>query len=771
MVKVVRRSLMSTFIAFFILGAILQIPSLRESVRQYLIETVKNNSDYTVDIESIRLYPSFKISAHCVSLKKKESTLIKSETISVQINPFALINKRIHLRSVELDGLTILNRPTETREEGSFPCTVQIDRYFLKDLTFDLPELSTISTPISIKGSLSINPKNNSFYTNFKLQSSYDQDHWYPGDFSYENGEGSFLIRRDKNSKLDFEYNLATSEQIRIPRIHASWNALNIVGNLALKKDGTIARSSFFIASDDLSIALPISGSLFGDAKIAGNISDPHIKLHLHSEALEIKGEIFKEIELSLKTEGDEKNKSGQLMASFNKDGEAYQFTTEATWDHDNRWYPNHLRLKLPLEEIGKILNWDLAKIGGDFILHFHARNHQIEMEAELIDALVESYELGGQFSSINAIASGDTNQIVLRELSARDADNGIYKGKGTLLIDAVKKFPFTLNLELQNAYPFESDIYKSLLNGTVTLSGNLKEAFLAGSIQATKTQFRIPEKISGFSDSVKITYINQPEYELAPTRFQPETVKWPVALDLDVQGSGSIKIKGPNLTSSWKGGAQITGSIKKPKINGDFKLIKGKYVLRGKNFLFREGLITINGDFFKKSTLFIAAEMDLGETKIKTLVSGPLLNPSITLRSNPPLSQRAILSWILFNKGVTEISPMEEKQLSRSIRSLAEKADTQPDFLTKVGDVLGLDHVEIGGSPTGKGDLTVRVGKYLTEGTYLSLSRNISQGKSLLRDSSTVGIESRIGTHLRLRAEGDSESNGLLNILWKNDY
>jgi translocation and assembly module TamB len=79
---------------------------------------------------------------------------------------------------------------------------------------------------------------------------------------------------------------------------------------------------------------------------------------------------------------------------------------------------------------------------------------------------------------------------------------------------------------------------------------------------------------------------------------------------------------------------------------------------------------------------------------------------------------------------------------------------------------------VEIGANPAGDtGDLTVKVGKYLTEGTYLSISRNISRGKDSDKNSSCFGIETKLGRHFRFRAEGDTETNGRLNLLWKNDY
>ncbi len=67
--------------------------------------------------------------------------------------------------------------------------------------------------------------------------------------------------------------------------------------------------------------------------------------------------------------------------------------------------------------------------------------------------------------------------------------------------------------------------------------------------------------------------------------------------------------------------------------------------------------------------------------------------------------------------------------------------------------------------------DVSLKVGKYLSDGTMLSITRELKQGDTNSTNKSCIGIESDLGKHIKLQAEVGDDSNGQVNLLWKKDY
>ena len=308
-----------------------------------------------------------------------------------------------------------------------------------------------------------------------------------------------------------------------------------------------------------------------------------------------------------------------------------------------------------------------------------------------------ESHDFGALFQDINAKFEGNRDQIVVREFSAYDGYQGLITGNGSIALNPRHHFPFKAFVKIQDATLLSLDYINGNVGGELTLFGDLHRADLKGQIAANPLNINIPEKIPELMQTVDVIYINQPRNEPPPQKHDRPSSNWPLHLDIDFTVPENGYITGRDLTSQWHGDFKIGGTTASPLFYGEYKIIKGVYVFNGKDFDINEGTITLSGDL-KKTTAYIIASKDMDEVKVEIILKGPLNKPAISFRSNPPLPQREILSWILFNKGTSEISAFQGSQLNESITNLSTKQEG-PDILTKIRTTFGIDRIDIGNS------------------------------------------------------------------------
>ncbi len=325
------------------------------------------------------------------------------------------------------------------------------------------------------------------------------------------------------------------------------------------------------------------------------------------------------------------------------------------------------------------------------------------------------------------------------------------------------KKFPFELNAHIDKARLLQLDIAKSTVSGDLNLSGNLEEGLLQGELTTHTLHVTLPEETSAMIQTVNVIYINQPEDAVSPIDFSEEPPFWPLKLALKINVP-KARVKANNLKSYWEGGAEIKGSLEKPLVYGVFKITEGSYIFRGKTFALNEGTITCNGDLEKDTTLYVIGSMKIGRMTVEAILRGPIGKPELSFRSNPPMSQREILSWILFGHGLSNISPLEGSQLNETITDL-DMADTGPDLLTKIQNTIGIDRIDIGAGDGCENAVSVKVGKYLSQGTLVSVGKNMST------DANTVSLEMDLFRDFKLEANISDDDRDELNLIWRRDY
>lgn len=397
-----------------------------------------------------------------------------------------------------------------------------------------------------------------------------------------------------------------------------------------------------------------------------------------------------------------------------------------------------------------------LLNVGGTY------QKPQFQGHLEILDGTYEIPEIGVSLRNFSSDIQMIGSHLYFNHLMASDGKAGKVSGSGHFALDKEHHHPFILELTLQEAAFFNQDYIQTSGNGSLTFKGNSQGGSIQGKLQVSSALMHLPERSSSTINTLEVTYVNIPKNKPQPQSLNPKQPIWPLTFDIKLTIPRSLKIEGRDLTSTWKGELAVQGSAQAPLWFGELQLIEGEYLFNGNPFTLNEGIITFAGDLDKKTTLYVIANKDLDKVKIDVIAKGVVKNPALSFRSNPPLPQREILSWILFNRGTAEISPFQGTQLSESITNLSMNPE-RPDILSKIRSALGIDRLEIGRNPNSDtNDVNVQVGKYISDDILISVIKS---------DVNRLAIEANLNDKIKLQAQVSDDSQGQLFIKWRRDY
>ncbi|MEX0840438.1 MAG: translocation/assembly module TamB domain-containing protein, partial [Parvibaculum sp.] len=241
--------------------------------------------------------------------------------------------------------------------------------------------------------------------------------------------------------------------------------------------------------------------------------------------------------------------------------------------------------------------------------------------------------------------------------------------------------------------------------------------------------------------------------------------VPFPAELDLALSiGNPPAQVTGRGVNALWTGALTVTGTADAPRVTGTLSSLRGTLDFAGKSFTLSRGLVTFRGETPPDPTVDIALDYTRSGFKATVAVIGRGSAPQIALTSQPALPRDEIISRILFEKGVGELSAIEAAQLANTAAQLSGAGGVGGfGLLGQMQQSLGLDVLRVDQGASGA--TTVAAGKYLREGFYVG----VEQG-ALASDSSVkVEIDLTDNISVDTRIGQDASSGAGLN--WKWDY
>jgi len=414
------------------------------------------------------------------------------------------------------------------------------------------------------------------------------------------------------------------------------------------------------------------------------------------------------------------------------------------------------------LEEIFDFVNLGSHQLHGVVFSHLLLSNTLnkpiLKGSLTIHNGLYENSFTGTFLKEIHGECQAYLGSCFLTSFSGVDEQGGSVEATGELTLDPQDHYPFTLQANLSNLNYLRSEALTAHVTGQILISGDLKGAAIDGDLEIKHADLPIPDELPVSIPELPVTYVYN--NQKAPFSFQPQQL-YPCKLDLTLHASGSIFVHGRGLFSEWQGQAHVTGDPTELGGSGQLTLISGEYLFAGKAFKLTQGEIHIRDGLTGGAYLTLQGQLDLPSLHVTAMLQGPLSSPRLTFQSAPHLPTSSILSMILFNKEISEITPFQAIHIAQTIVSLS--GGTGPDVLAKIRKSLGVDRLNIVSSPTGSDEVSVQIGKYLTRGVMVTLSQGL--------DTSHVIVEVDLKKGFIFQAETQEQEEGKFTLKWNRNY
>lgn len=341
---------------------------------------------------------------------------------------------------------------------------------------------------------------------------------------------------------------------------------------------------------------------------------------------------------------------------------------------------------------------------------------------------------------------------VTLDTFNALGRDGGTLTGAGVLQFADTSASTLTLTADKL--------VVAKRREGRATASGKLKLSYtddlfsLGGNLVINDALVNLDALPKGGKPTLDVVFRDP----AAPEQSDKQP-KRATKLDVSITSKRGIKLRGQGVDAEAGLNATLTGTFSDPSVVGRAEIIRGRFSLLGKRFVFQDSTITMNGDPMA-AALDITAAREADDITAYVSVSGTPRRPQIDLRAEPDVPEDEVLSRILFGRSPSELSALEAARLATALTQLS--GGKGFDLLGGLEDSLGLDTLDLGQSQAG--DFEVTTGKYISNDVYVELTTGSDGNPGLSLeweplDNITIGAETIPG-------EGQDVS-----IKWKRDF
>jgi translocation and assembly module TamB len=373
------------------------------------------------------------------------------------------------------------------------------------------------------------------------------------------------------------------------------------------------------------------------------------------------------------------------------------------------------------------------------------------------------------QLRGINVMASIQGQQVTINTFQASLSTGGTITVGGTISLDAAAGFPANINIALNQTRYADGDFLIVTASGNLAVTGGLtRDPLVSGTVNIDDAEIGIPEGGGGANGLTDVRHIDPPpavaatlnrarlrqDGEMPVPTARPSVVQF----DIQVNANNQIFVRGRGLDAELGGSLRITGPATNVQPVGAFDLIRGRLAILGRRIVFDEGNVTLIGDL--DPFVNLTASSQSGDTTVIITVSGRASDIQIDFSSQPELPEDEVISRLIFDRGIADLSAFQIAQLAAAVAELSGGQNTS--LLGQLRQSTGLDDLDV--VTDDQGNAALRAGRYLRENVYLGIQAGSG-------DSSEVTIDLDITDSLKARGAAGADGDTSLGIFFERDY
>ena len=374
--------------------------------------------------------------------------------------------------------------------------------------------------------------------------------------------------------------------------------------------------------------------------------------------------------------------------------------------------------------------------------------------------------ELNLRLQGITGSASLNGTNLVIDSLSASLATGGSVSASGS--VGLTGGYAADVRVALNSARYADGNLFVATLSGNLALSGNLTGSpLLSGDVLVEQANITVPENFGGGAQLIDVQHVRTPpavEQTLARAKVDergapvPQTRTPGVLLDINVNAPNQIFIRGRGLDAEVGGSVRLTGPIGNIQPVGGFSLNRGRLAILGQRVTFDSGTVTLVGDLDPVLNL-VARTQGEGITVFVT-VSGRASDIDVSFTSSPMLPQDEVLSRLIFNRSMSELSPLQLAKLAGAAAELVGGGGNGlVDSLRGAAGLADLDIVT-----DDSGNVAVQAGTYIQDNVYLGVQAGAG-------GQSKVTINLDVTDDLKVTGAAGQDGNSSLGVFYEKDY
>lgn len=364
----------------------------------------------------------------------------------------------------------------------------------------------------------------------------------------------------------------------------------------------------------------------------------------------------------------------------------------------------------------------------------------------------------------ISGSASLAGERLVIDTLAGRLATGGTVSVSGSVGLDGGNTAD--LALQLDQARYADGNLVVATLDGALRVTGELAgNSLISGNVRVERADITIPESFGGSAALVVPDHRNLPPdaaATLARARVDERSSRSGTAprlgLDIAVAAPNQIFVRGRGLDAEVGGAVRLTGTLDAVQPVGAFSLNRGRLSILGQRITFEEGSLTLVGDL--DPYLDFRARTEGQGTSVFVDVTGRVSDLDIAFSSNPPLPEDEVLSRLLFNRSMGELTPLQVARLAGAAAELAGGSNTS--LVDSLRQQAGLADLDV---TTGEdGSLAVQAGTYLQDNVYLGVEAG-ADGQS----RATINLD--LTEDIKARASTGTDGESSIGVFFETEY
>jgi len=523
-------------------------------------------------------------------------------------------------------------------------------------------------------------------------------------------------------------FDLANGVAVDRLDLKAAGGSLHAAGRVLPKLALNVSASGLQLSTlRPFALQLAADGIVDAKADLTGTVAAPFGSLTVNGKGLRVAGYSSKLAPAELAARAQLAGSVAQVNAKLTASN-AVSLTLDGTAPlSPDRRLDLHAAGNADLSLLNPLLAADGRQVKGRITLDMAATgllvSPRLSGTASLAGAEYQDYAQGLRLNDIVADLKADGSLIRIERFQGQ-AGPGTVGGSGTLNIGQAG-WPVDLNITARNARPVVSDMVTASLSGDLKLSGRLRQAMtLSGKLNVPRADINIPDS---FPPEVRTLNIRRRGEKPPP----PPPAATSLALDLGVNTTGPVIVRGHGIDADLGGQLQLKGSSGAPQVGGGFEMQRGTLTVAGQTLQFTTGKVSFDGSGVRNRldpTLNFVAQTVSGGVTATLTVTGYASAPKIVLSSSPQLPQDEILAHLLFQQSAKQLTPLQLAQIAQALAALSGISNGF-DPVASIRGGLGLDRLAVSGGSGVTTGTTVEAGKYVARNIYVGAKQGLSGG------------------------------------------